>query len=128
MSSIVDIFVTRIVSIAEHLKERSTTHKYLQQFLRHEEERLMRLGRELCVATEVSPEEEANPQKTSAEVRKKLKEGHTKSWKEKAQHGYLFRRQEAQPRYDKETTNSWLRDRFMLSHIEGLSVLYKSRR
>ena len=119
LSSIVDIFVTRIVSIAEHLKERSTTHKYLQQVLRHEQERLIRLGRELCMATNVKLEEEANPQKTSAEVRKTLKEGHVKTWREKAQHGYLFRKQETQPGYDKEATNAWLKDRFMPSHIEG---------
>ena len=119
LSSIVDIFVTRIVSIAEHLKERSTTHKYLQQVLRHEQERLIRLGRELCMATNVKLEEEANPQKTSAEVRKTLKEGHVKTWKEKAQHGYLFRKQETQPGYDKEATNAWLKDKFMPSHIEG---------
>ena len=119
LSSIVDIFVTRIVSIAEHLKERSTTHKYLQQVLRHEQERLIRLGRELCMATNVKLEEEANPQKTSAEVRKTLKEGHVKTWREKAQHGYLFRKQETQPGYDKEATNAWLKDKFMPSHIEG---------
>ena len=88
LSSIVDIFVTMRVSIAEHLKERSPTHKYLQQVLRHEQERLIRLGRELCVATEIGPEEEPNPRRTSSKVRTTLKEDHTKAWREKAQHGY----------------------------------------
>ena len=119
LSSVVDIFITRIVSIAEHLKERKDKHRFLKQVLRHEEERLIRLGNELCVATKVIHEEEANPQKTSAEVRDSLKLEHAKAWKEKAQHGFLFRKQEAQPEFDKELSNAWLKDRFMTSHIEG---------
>ena len=119
LSSVLDIFIARIVSIAEHLKERNMKHKFLQQVLRHEQERLIRLGNELCSATKVVTEEEANPQKTSAAVRESMKKEHAKAWIAKAQHGYLFRKQESQPDVDKEATNAWLKDRFMPSHIEG---------
>ena len=119
MSSVVDIFTCRVVSIAEHLKERHTTHKFLKEVLRHENERLIKLGAEICAATEVSPKEDPNPKITSAEVRESLKKEHARTWREKPQHGYLFKKQQNAPDYDKESTNAWLKDQFMSSHIEG---------
>ena len=60
-----------------------------------------------------------NPRKIAKEKRTSLKEGHTKIWKQKQQHGYLFRKQESQLEHDKKHTNKWLKDRLMTSHIEG---------
>ena len=100
LSSVVDIFTCRIVSIAEHLKERHTTHKFLKEVLRHENERLIKLGAEICAATKVNPKEEPNPKVTSAEVRESLKEEHARMWREKPQHGYLFKKQQSAPDYD----------------------------
>ena len=119
LSSVVDIFTCRIVSIAEHLKERHTTHKFLKEVLRHENERLVKLGAEICAATKVNPKEDPNPKVTSAEVRESLKQEHARTWREKPQHGYLFKKQQSAPDYDKESTNAWLKDQFMSSHIEG---------
>ena len=119
LSSVSDIFISRILSITEHLKERSTQHKYLHEVLRHEQQRIIRLGTELCTATKVVPEENPNPKKTSGQVREALKTERDKAWKEKPQHGYLHRKQQNQSDYDKETTNAWLNDRFRTSHIEG---------
>ena len=73
LSSVSDIFISRIVSISEHLKERSTRHRYLHEVLRHEQQRIVRLGSELCTVTKVTPEENPNPKKTSGEVRDALK-------------------------------------------------------
>ena len=73
LSSVADIFISRIVSIAEHLKERSAQHIYLREVLRHEQLRIIRLGTELCTATKVIPEEVPNPKKTSCEVRESIK-------------------------------------------------------
>ena len=119
LSSVADIFISRVVAIAEHLKERCEHHAFLREVLRHEQPRLIRLGAELCAATNVNLDDDPNPKKTSSAVRDSLKEGHTKSWRDKPQHGYLFKKQQGQTGYDKEATNAWLQDRFMTSHIEG---------
>ena len=119
LSSVADIFISRIVSIAEHLKERSTEHIFLREVLRHEQQKLIRLSAELCAATKVVPAIEPNPKKTSSEVRESLKKQHNISWKNKPQHGYLFNKQQSQPNIDTDTTNTWLNDQFRTSHIEG---------
>ena len=119
LSSVADIFISRIVSIAEHLKERSAQHIYLREVLRHEQLRIIRLGTELCTATKVVPEEVPNPKKTSCEVRESIKKEHEKSWRNKPQHGYLFRKHETQSDWDSEGSNAWLSDRYRTSHIEG---------
>ena len=119
LSCVNDIFIARIVSLAEHLKQQSPSHKFLAEVLRHESDRIIRLGTELCTATNVNVEEEPEPKKTSGKVRESLKTEHANAWKEKPQHGYLLKKQQQQPDYDKEATNGWLNDRFMSSHIEG---------
>ena len=97
LSSVADIFISRIVSIAEHLKYQSRHHPFLSEVLQHEQSRLIRLGTELCTATDVDhSDEDPNPKKTSCAVREALKEGHTKAWRDKPQHGYLFRKQQMQ--------------------------------
>ena len=119
LSCINDIFITRIVSLAEHLKERSQNHEFLAEVRHHESGRIIRLGRELCTATNVTLDETPNPKKTSGDIREVLKSDHARMWKEKVQHGYLMNKQQQQQDYDKEATNGWLNDRFMSSHIEG---------
>ena len=119
LSCVNDIFITRIVSLTEHLKDQSRSHKFLAEVLRHESDKLIRLGTELCTATKVEVEEEPNPKKVSCNVRESLKKEHAKAWSEKPQHGYLLNKQQKQPDYDKEATNAWLNDRYMSSHIEG---------
>ena len=107
------------MSLAEHIKEGSLSHKFLAEVLRHESERIIRLEGELCTATNVYIEETPNPKKMSCEVRNSLKSEHMKMWKDKPQHGYLMKKQQGQVDYDKEATNAWLNDRFMSSHFEG---------
>lgn len=119
MSCVHDIFISRIASIAEHLREQSTTHKFLKEVLRHETSRTMRMANELCTATNVQIEEQPNPKKVGCSIRDSLKNGHAKAWNEKPQHGYLARKQQSQVDYDKTTSNAWLDDRFMSSHVEG---------
>ena len=118
LSSVVDTYITRIVSIAEHLRQQNLKHKFLREVFRHESQRIIRIASELCAATKVNIED-PNPKKTTCNVRDSLKENHTKSWTEKPQHGYLFRKHQGKAEYDKESSHSWLKDRFMSSHIEG---------
>ena len=119
MSSVLDIFISRISSIAEHLRERAVEHKFLREVLRHETPRIVRMATEFCTAIDVSIEEEPNPKRVSCNIRDSLKNGHQKAWNEKPQHGYLLRKQQSQTDYDKVTSNAWLDDRFMTSHVEG---------
>ena len=119
LSSVLDIFISRISSIAEHLRERAVEHKFLREVLRHETPRIVRMATEFCTAIDVSIEEEPNPKRVSCNIRDSLKNGHQKAWNEKPQHGYLLRKQQSQTDYDKVTSNAWLDDRFMTSHVEG---------
>ena len=119
LSCVADIFISRIVSIAEHLREQRSKHKFLAEVFRHETSRTIRMETEFCEATNVKIEEEPNPKKVSGGVRDSLKEGHVKAWTEKPQYGYLPRKQQSQTEYDKQASNAWLNDGFMSSHVEG---------
>ena len=119
LNSVVDIFLSRVVSVAEHLREQEKKHPFLAEVYRHEKDKTVRLANEICNSFEIHIEEDPNPKKLSQNVRDKMKKGHSTAWQEKPQHGYVHRKQSAMPSYDKTLSQRWLNDNNMTSHVEG---------
>ena len=50
LNSVYDVFITRLISLVDHLKSASPGHKYLNLVLQHEETRLVRVSNSLMSA------------------------------------------------------------------------------
>ena len=55
----------------------------------------------------------------SSQLKHATKQNHLKAWHEKKQHGFIMRKQHAQPGHDKHLSNSWLTLQGTISHSEG---------
>ena len=119
LNSVLDIFLSRIVSVTEHLRQQINTHPYLREVYRHEGGKLVRLSDEICRSFNIEKEDEPNPRKLSKNVRDTMNTAHSAAWQGKPQHGYVHRNQTSQPSYDKVLSNKWLTDNYMTSHVEG---------
>ena len=117
LSSVFDVFLARIISLARHIDVLAPTNPYIREVRRHEEQRLMRNSIELCKAfgiIDISRE----PKAVTTEVRKKMKEKHAEAHNKKPQHGYVERKQQNNSDINQELTNGWLRSNIP-SHVEG---------
>ena len=117
LSSVFDVFLARIISLARHIDVLAPTNPYIREVRRHEEQRLMRNSTELCKAfgiIDISRE----PKAVTTEVRKKMKEKHAEAHNKKPQHGYVERKQQNNNDINQELTNGWLRSNIP-SHVEG---------
>ena len=122
LKSFEDSFCTRIVGLAKHLERDRYRNHLLQNVFDHEQQRIIRLGKEYEKMYQPEQEEEKNSvcDKTltktiSNETCKKKKE----KWHEKAQHGYIFRKCNEDQNIVKNASNSWLTKGKLSSHIEG---------
>ena len=50
LNSVYDVFITRLISLVDHLKSAGPGHKYLNLVLQHEETRLVRVSNSLMSA------------------------------------------------------------------------------
>ena len=119
LNSLVDIFISRIISISYHLKESSCRNSYLKMVLEHEKEDLMRVSEELAASFGVETEQNDNVKKISVHVKQKLKENHLKAWIDKPQHGYLMRSRETVQQKNEVVSNAWMKKSSFSSHVEG---------
>ena len=70
ISSILYIYVARLISVCEHIRERCDEHKYLKEVRTHESEKLFRATEQLRKAHKTSEE---NPRKMSRNITTKMK-------------------------------------------------------
>ena len=119
ISRILDIYVARLISVCEHIRERCDEHKYLKEVRTHESEKLFRATEQLRKSHKTSEENLENPRKMSKKYNNKDEKNHTGYWLKKPQHGYVFRKQHAEPEYNKKSSNSWLKATGVSSHVEG---------
>ena len=68
LNSVVDIFLCRVVSVAEHLREQEKKHPFLEEVCRHEEDKIVRLANEICGSFDTHIEENPDPKKLSQSV------------------------------------------------------------
>ena len=115
LNSIYDIFLTRIIALHKHLEEASTWNSYLALVLQHEENRIVRVSKQLQTAFEV----EDNQLNLSQATKNSIKKQHLDTYQQKEQHGYVHRKQISNVGYSKPMNNRWLSTSGTISHSEG---------
>ena len=123
MNSVLDIFITRLISLSVHIATASKTSKYIKEVLRHEQDKLIRAANEIRASlgneTNTDPNEQEDAKKVSAAVRDQLKLNHAERSKSMAQHGLVKQKQCEVEDYDEELTNGWLKEYNITGHVEG---------
>ena len=119
LNSLVDIFIARIVSISQHLKEAEISNPYIELVVEHEKENLMRVSEQLKTSFGIDTTDTESPKNISMRIKQKMKENHVTTWIKKPQHGYLFRTRKSVGQTNEDLTNSWLKKSTFSSHVEG---------
>ena len=110
LKSIEDLYECRNISLMEHLSEAAEGHELLSMVRKHEENGIVRLGREFKTRiTELS--ESSNVVEGTRKIQKEV-------WIKKEAHGCHQKQIESQDNIDVTKSNNWLSIRFT-SHIEG---------
>ena len=118
LNSLVDLYISRIVSISQHFKEVAPSNKYIRLVLAHEKEGLSRVAEQLQSSFEIDVGE-TTPKKLSYDIKQKMKQHHITAWRKKPQHGYLSRTRETVKHATEDASNSWMRKCTFSSHVEG---------
>jgi hypothetical protein len=113
-----DLYLSRVVSLANHLQIKGKTNRLLSKVCIHESERLLRasveLKRAICGAEAIGL-----PENLATRIKARLKAGHVEAWLEKPTHGYLHREVKRKSSGSNPASNAWNLPPFMSSHLEG---------
>ena len=110
LKSTEDLYECHNISLMGHLFEAAEGHELLSMVRKHEENGIVRLGREFNTRiTELL--ESSNVMEGTKRIRKEV-------WIQKEAHGYHQKQIESQDNIDMTKSNNWLSIRFT-SHIEG---------
>ena len=119
LNSIEDIFITRTLSFAKHLREISTHNPYLKKVCEHEKSGLLRVENEYIKALELTQLDNDTPKKVSTRAKQQLKDLHEEYWLKKKQHGYLFTKRKNVQDVNIELTHAWHKNSNFSSHVQG---------
>ena len=89
-NSLVDINMSRLVSINSYLTEKSLCNTYLALAFNHEKESPVRVANQFIQCFNIQAEPNEPPKKLLFKINQKVKENHLLTWLKKPQHGYLF--------------------------------------
>ena len=106
LNSLVDIYISRILSVGQHLRECAMSNVFLADVLKHEQNNLIRIANELATCYGINTDQVESPKKLSADIRQKLKDDHLDKWKKKPQHGFLNRTRETVSNVNEKYTNA----------------------
>ena len=119
LNSLVDIFISRTISITCHLKELSRSNVFLALVLNHEKDSTIRIADKLVACFDIRPNDVEDTKKIVKQVKDKMKENHLQAWKEKPQHGHLMRTREDLTQKNETASNAWMKRSTFSSHVEG---------
>ena len=119
LNTLVDIYISRLVSINSHLMEKSPCNTYLALVFNHEKESLVRFANQFVQCFDIQAEPNEPPKKLSFKIKQKMKENHLTTWLKKPQHGYLFRSREDSNHLNESATHLWSKKSSFSSHVEG---------
>ena len=118
LSSVLDVFVVRMISTSIHLEHASHNNRYLMEVKRHEKDRLLRTSSLLQDSLRLTIEDE-DAKSFSKKTRDVLKKNHVKRWTSMKQHGFVRRKQLEVNDRNEEFSEDWLKMPNMSSHVEG---------
>ena len=120
LNSLADLFISRIISISQHVTQHSNSNILLSAVRNHEEESIIRISNELINSFSISMNDEnATPKQIAYKVKQALKENHRLAWIKKPQHGYLYRTREKASAIKEKSSYTWLKSAPFSSHVEG---------
>ena len=119
LNSLVDIYISRLVSINYNLMEKSPSNTYLALVFNHEKESLVRVANQFAQCFHIQEEPHEPLKKLSFKIKQKMKENHLQTWLKKPQHSYLFRIREDSNQVNETATHLWLKKSSFSSHVEG---------
>ena len=95
-----DMFVNRIITLADHIILAAKTQPLMEKVLQHEQKNIIRLKQEFQQELEISQQ-----QVEKDTIKRKLKQRHIDQWKQKPLHGYHAKQTEEDPEIDTIATN-----------------------
>ena len=116
--SINDVYTSRTIALASHIKRSIHTNKLLNKVYEHEQNNFVRIAAELKESLNLIDENQTMKQ-LSQRVKTQLKEDHFKNWQTKVTHGYNQSLIRKNPDIDNTLSNTWLTKSNLSSHIEG---------
>ena len=118
LTSVLDVYVVRMISTSIHLEHASPNNIYLMEVKRHEKDRLFRVSSLLQDSLDIKIEGE-DAKSFSMKARDKLKSNHVQRWTTMKQHGFVRRKQIEVNDRNEELSVNWLKLPNMSSHVEG---------
>ena len=122
LTSVHNAYVARLISLRHHILTASSANAFLAKVCQHEQDRLFRTSRELCVSLGIPEVQTLNPENGHKLLGKSIKatllKSHLNAWCEKPMHGYLNRNVSGQ-NSDNATLHAWMKSRKLTSHTEG---------
>ena len=126
LNSISDTYVTRIVSLALHLKYALLENRSLQHVVRHESEGSIRVAENPMENFDIDANSlDHNAKTTNLSLKRKIKSNHLDKWVNENQHRYLKRSRKSVQDIDNQNTEIWLKNAPFSSHTEGFIFAFQ---
>ena len=119
LNSLVDLFISRIVSVSHHLKETALVNPYIKLVVEHESDMVLRVAEQLKTTFNITTNGRNSPKEVSKNIKDEIKKRHVTTWNNKPQHGYLFRTRQKVARENENLSNTWMKKSSFSSHVEG---------
>ena len=120
LNSISDTYMTRIATLALHLKYPLLENRFLKHVVNHQSEGLIQVAVNLMENFDIDTNSlDYNAKTTNLSLKRKIKSNHLEKWVNKNQHGYLKRSRKSVQDIDNQNTEIWLKNAPFSSHTEG---------
>ena len=112
-------YEARIIAAKIHLQRQSIKNKYLACVLKHEEKKLIRVGRELLESMNIEEVENSEPKLLSRTYVRELLKQKAEAFKNKPLHGYFRKKVIENEEVDQKLTEQWTNNKYISSHFEA---------
>ena len=111
--------MTRIATLALHLKYPLLENRFLKHVVNHQSEGLIQVAVNLMENFDIDTNSlDYNAKTTNLSLKRKIKSNHLEKWVNKNQHGYLKRSRKNVQDIDNQNTEIWLKNAPFSSHTE----------
>ena len=118
LKNVKTLYESRIISTSQHLKLNRERNKYLREVVVHEENKIIRVARELLNKHNIA-DENKSPKYFSKTFTEKLNEDHNRGFMCKPLHEYITKTTLESQEIDKQLSLSWTTNKHITSHFES---------
>ena len=113
-------YIVRIVGLKRHIERDRNRNHYLENVYDHEKEGIVRIGQEYERLYLEEETDEIEVSKTITDkIKRRLSGKKKEDWLKKPQHGYLHKKVKENENIDQTTSNIWIKEGKISSHVEG---------